>query len=242
MHKDNIFAEPLAEVEHFNFDARVAGVFDDMIERSVPGYRAIVSQTGMLTGRFAQPDTHCYDLGCSLGASTFAMRAALANTRCRLIAVDNSEAMLARMRERLAEQPIAQPEVEIVNADIATLALQPCSVAVLNFTLQFIARAHRADFIARLGTAMLPGGALVLSEKIRYEDPAQHELHIQMHEQFKRSNGYSELEISQKREALEEVMVPESLTTHRERLLNAGFRSVEVWFQYYNFMSLVALK
>ncbi len=242
MHRDTLFADPLDRVQHFSFDARVAGVFDDMIERSVPGYRAIVAQSGVLTGRFAQPGTRCYDLGCSLGASTFAMRAALAEADCRLIAVDNSSAMLERLHKRLKDSPASALEVEVVNADIATLALQNCSVAVLNFTLQFIAPELRGDFMQRLADNMVSGGALVLSEKIRFEDPSQQALHTQMHEQFKRSNGYSDLEISQKREALEEVMIPESLAIHRERLLTAGFSSVEVWFQYYNFMSLVALK
>lgn len=241
MSKDRLFAEPLQHIEQFSFDERVASVFDDMIERSVPGYRSIVTQTGALAGRFARADTHCYDLGCSLGASTFAMRAALGTLPCRLVAVDNSEAMLTRLRTRL-DASGAGPDVEVVNADIATLPLRPCSVAVLNFTLQFIPPSQREALAGRLGTAMVPGGALVLSEKIRFDDPAQQQLHTDMYEQFKRSNGYSELEISQKREALENVMVPETLATHRARLQRAGFASVEVWFQCYNFMSLVALK
>ncbi len=240
--KDRIFAEPLGHIEQFSFDERVAGVFDDMIERSVPGYRSIVAQTGILAGRFALPGTHCYDLGCSLGASTFAMRANLAKTACRLVAVDNSTAMLERMRERLRDDPVSVPAVEVRNADIASMPLEPCSVAVLNFTLQFVAPELRADFTVRLADAMVTGGALVLSEKIRFDDQAQQSLHVEMHEQFKRNNGYSELEISQKREALEDVMIPETLSTHRDRLHAAGFSSVEVWFQYYNFMSLVAIK
>lgn len=242
MSKDNIFAEPLQRVAQFSFDERVASVFDDMIERSVPGYRSIVAQTGALAARFARADTHCYDLGCSLGASTFAMRASLAQVACKLVAVDNSSAMLQRMQARLSALPATGPNVKLINADIATLSLQPCSVAVLNFTLQFVPPKLRDDFIRRLGDAMVPGGALVLSEKIRFDDPAQQQLHTEMYEQFKRSNGYSELEISQKREALENVMVPETLGAHRARLQAAGFNSIEVWFQCYNFLSLVALK
>lgn len=242
MPTDSIFAEPLSQPQRFAFDDNVAGVFDDMINRSVPGYQSIIAQSGLLTARFATPGSICYDLGCSLGATTFSMQAALQHSSCRIIAVDNSPAMLSRLQQKLQKITPATVPITLLDADIATLDLQPCSVAALNFTLQFVPPAARESFVARLASALQPGGALILSEKICFADPDQQRLHTQMYEQFKRDNGYSELEISQKRDALENVLIPETLEQHRKRLLGAGFQSVEVWFQCFNFLSMVAIR
>lgn len=247
---DRVFAEPLKAVERFAFNDDVASVFSDMIERSVPGYRSIVTQTGLLTARFAKSNSLCYDLGCSLGESAFAMRHQLArlpdapDSNIKVVAVDNSRAMLSRLQNIVTSQ---EPEsrsidLQLVEADITNLTFEPCSVAALNFTLQFIPLEKRQALIDDLAHQLLPGGALILSEKIRFDDDKQQKLHTEMYENFKRANGYSDLEISQKRDALEDVLLPETLTTHKARLLKAGFSSVEVWFQCFNFLSMVAIK
>jgi len=237
--KDRVFAKQQSNIEPFQFNSAVASVFDDMVERSVPGYRSIVLQTGLIAAKFATKDSACYDLGCSLGATTFAMRDALYNQRpgedISIIAVDNSEPMLTRMNEKLSALPNNVP-VHTVLADIAEIEFKTHSIAVLNFTLQFIPVSQRAPLLSSIAENMTPGGALVLSEK------QQQRLLTEMYENFKRANGYSELEISQKRDALENVLIPESLQTHKQRLLDSGFRSVEVWFQCFNFASLVAIR
>ena len=244
---DRVFAEPLACIERFAFNEDVASVFDDMIERSVPGYRSIVTQTGLLTARFAKPDSCCYDLGCSLGGSAFAMRHQLAKLDVAakkgisIVAVDSSSAMLAHLKQMQAVDE-ASIEIKLIEADITELDFKTCSVAVLNFTLQFIPLEQRQTLITALAAQLLPGGALILSEKISFDHAEQQKLHTEMYENFKRANGYSELEISQKRDALENVLLPETIETHRNRLLKAGFSSVEVWFQCFNFLSMVALK
>jgi tRNA (cmo5U34)-methyltransferase len=241
---DRLFAQPLAEVPDFVFNEDVVRVFPDMIKRSVPGYPTIVENIGVLAGQFAQPHTALYDLGASLGAATQALRRHVKSDGCRVIAVDNSPAMVERCREYLHAQDAMFQEllpVAVIEADILALELQPTSLVTLNFTLQFIPPPRRLELLARIRQALLPGGALILSEKLRFEDQAQHELLGELHIAFKRANGYSELEIAQKRSAIEKVMLPDSLEQHRERLLAAGFSQVVPWFQCLNFASLVAL-
>lgn len=158
--------------------------------------------------------------------------------------MDNSPAMVERCREYLHAQDAMFQEllpVEVIEADILALELQTASLVTLNFTLQFIPPAQRLELLTRVRQALLPGGALILSEKLRFEDAAEHELLTELHVAFKRANGYSELEIAQKRSAIEKVMLPDSLEQHRERLLAAGFSKVVPWFQCLNFASLVAL-
>ncbi|WP_212630083.1 carboxy-S-adenosyl-L-methionine synthase CmoA [Pseudomonas sp. KB-10] len=241
---DRLFAQPLAEVPDFVFNEDVVRVFPDMIKRSVPGYPTIVENIGVLAGQFAQPHTILYDLGASLGAVTQALRRHVKVDGCQVIAVDNSPAMVARCSEYLHAQDAMFQEllpVEVIEADILALDLQPASLVTLNFTLQFIPPEQRLELLTRIRQALLPGGALILSEKLRFEDAAEHELLTELHVAFKRANGYSELEIAQKRSAIEKVMLPDSLEQHRERLLAAGFSKVLPWFQCLNFASLVAL-
>lgn len=240
--KDSIYSTPLDKVSHFQFDEAVARVFPDMIRRSVPGYSQLIPMIGLVTEHHAQDGTVCYDLGCSLGASTLAMRHGLKAKDCRLIAVDNSESMIERCRHYVELDNETTP-VELVCADILDIDFAPCSVVTLNFTLQFIAPELREALLAKIYQALTPGGVLILSEKIALatnEDEA-HPLE-QLHWLFKKANGYSELEISQKRSALENVLVPDSLDTHFQRLRQAGFRQSHQWFQCFNFVSLLAVK
>ncbi|WP_174236832.1 carboxy-S-adenosyl-L-methionine synthase CmoA [Stutzerimonas nosocomialis] len=241
---DHLFAKPLPHVPDFVFNEDVVRVFPDMIKRSVPGYPTIVENIGVLAAQFAQPDSCLYDLGCSLGAVTQALRRHVKADNCRVIAVDNSAAMTTRCNEYLHAQDSMFQEllpVSVIEADILTLAFEPASLVALNFTLQFIPPEQRPALLARIRQALLPGGALILSEKLRFEDEQEHALLTDLHIAFKRANGYSELEIAQKRSAIENVMKPDSLETHRQRLLDAGFSKVVPWFQCLNFASLIAL-
>ncbi|PSJ46051.1 carboxy-S-adenosyl-L-methionine synthase CmoA [Zobellella endophytica] len=239
--KDHIFAAPIAELGDFCFDQKVADVFPDMIKRSVPGYSNIISAIGMITARFARPHSRLYDLGCSLGAATQEMRRNLSQPGCSIIAVDNSAAMLERARGHLASFR-SDTRVDLIEADICDIAIENASVVVLNFTLQFIAPERREALLTRIYHGLNPGGVLVLSEKFKSADDTVNELLIDLHHDFKRANGYSELEISQKRNALENVLRPDTPEQHRERLARAGFRHVDLWFQCFNFGSMVAIK
>jgi tRNA (cmo5U34)-methyltransferase len=225
----------------FVFDDKVASVFADMINRSVPGYATIITQIGTLAERYAQADSLCYDLGCSLGAATLALRHHIQAPGCRIVAVDNSAAMIARCESVLADDSATVP-VELRCADILEVAIENASVVVLNFTLQFVPLAQRATLIANIYAGLRPGGMLILSEKIHFADAVLNELFIDLHHRFKEQNGYSLTEISRKRAAIENVLVPETLRVHEERILNAGFSSFAVWFQCFNFASMVAVK
>ena len=238
---DSIYAKPQQAVDGFVFDEAVSAVFDDMIQRSVPGYRTIISSIGMLAAQYSQPNTACYDLGCSLGAATLAMRHSITDDSCEIIALDNSPAMIDSCQQRINETP-SPIAVDLQCADILQTRFKPCSVVVLNFTLQFIAPEERLDLIQRIYESLAVGGILILSEKIVFQHDEFDELFINMHHQYKKANGYSDLEISQKRTALENVLRPESLSAHKERLLGVGFKACDVWFQCFNFASMVAIK
>ena len=239
--RDNIYANTLDEPGMFAFDDSVASVFPDMIKRSVPGYTTIIAMTGLLAGRYAPAGSNLYDLGCSLGASTLAMRQHVHHQDCNIIGIDNSPAMLQRCRN-IIETDTHELPVSLICSDIQDAPIENASVVVLNFTLQFIAREQRDAVIQTIFDGLRPGGIMVLSEKVTFEDPHLDQLNIDLHHQFKSANGYSELEIARKRTALENVLRPETLKQHKQRIFQAGFSSCDVWFQCFNFASLIALK
>ncbi|MFK8050782.1 MAG: carboxy-S-adenosyl-L-methionine synthase CmoA [Halioglobus sp.] len=239
--QDTIYAAPLNQPGLFAFDKNVAKVFPDMIQRSVPGYATIIAMTGLMAGRYAQAGSNIYDLGCSLGASTLAMRHNIRQRDCNIIGVDNSPAMLERCQRILDADPNDIPTT-LNCANLQDTQIEDASVVVLNFTLQFIKREQRDKVIQHIYNGLRPGGIMVLSEKVTFEDTHLDELNIDLHHEFKRANGYSELEIAQKRDAIEHVLLPETLKQHKQRISEAGFGSCDVWFQCFNFASLVALK
>lgn len=242
---DTIYAVERDSIARFCFDDKVVRVFPDMLRRSIPGYATIIDMIGVLAARFARPNTVLYDLGCSLGAASFAMASMVNKPDCRILAVDNSAAMINQARLLLAQRPqnTQSPAVEFVLRSLEELRWQvPASMVVLNFTLQFVSMVEREALLAKAAQALIPGGILVLSEKICFEDAHEEALQQSLYYAFKRNNGYSETEISQKREALETVLVPETIATHRERLLKVGFREVHVWYHCFNFCSMLAIR
>lgn len=239
MNRDRIYHQPLDRIADFSFDEKVVAVFPDMIQRSVPGYSTIIAMTGILAARYAQPDTRIYDLGCSLGASLFSIQENLPpGKNISLVGVDNSPAMVERCRSIAP----GLPHIHLLCQDIENTVIENASVVVMNFSLQFIPIEKRESILQSIARGLCPGGILVLSEKIRFEDEHLDQLNIDLHHAFKKANGYSDLEISQKRNALEKVLLPETLRTHQQRIRDAGFKRCDTWFQCFNFASLVAIK
>jgi tRNA (cmo5U34)-methyltransferase len=236
--RDSLYADA-GPPGDFIFDDAVARVFPDMINRSVPGYAAIVQMIELLAGRYAQPGTTLYDLGCSLGASTLVLARGGRAAECRVVGVDNAPAMISRAAELLAGEAVA---IDWRCADVRETVIEDASIVVMNFTLQFLPIGDRLTLLRRIRQGLRPGGILVLSEKTAGPDPESDAFLTELHHDFKRRNGYSDLEISRKRAALEKVLLPESLACHRARLADAGFVRVEPWFQCFNFVSLVGFR
>ena len=239
--KDNIYSQYRERVADFVFDDKVAAVFDDMIRRSVPGYGTVIAMTKVFAEHYAQPDSVCYDLGCSLGASTLAMRKGIVQPECRIVAVDNSESTVEKCGEIMDSDDSDVP-VEVKQADIRDVPIENASVVVMNFTLQFLSPDQRDTMIQKIYDGLRPGGVLLLSEKIAFEDADKDAFETDMHHEFKKLMGYSDLEVAQKRKALENVLIRDTLQTHKARLSDAGFTKTHLWFQCFNFMSLAAFK
>lgn len=240
MKKDKVYAEPLDHIDGFRFDAGVADVFENMINRSVPGYPLILDLIGVLTEKFAIANTNCYDLGCSLGAATLKIRQHLPQS-CRLLGVDTSPDMVERCRANMGRDH-SQAEVEIVEQAIQETKIENASIVVINFTLQFIPDDERQAILDTIAHGMVKGGILILSEKICFDDERQQNSMTELHHEFKKYQGYSDLEIAQKRASLENVLVPNTAGQHLERLNRAGFSDAQMYLRCLNFASFIAKK
>lgn len=261
MNRDQVFRDPHNQIVDFAFDANVVRVFPDMIRRSVPGYEVVVPMSGLLVARELQKCTsrRIYDLGCSLGATTLAVLRALdgvtgagedsagaandaahgsehgtAHGSANIVAVDNSAPMIEQARSLVTD-----PRVSFVTADVIELEFEPCAGVLLNYLLQFISPELRLQLLSRIRAQLDPRGLLVVSEKIRFADPADQAYHDAAHRDFKLANGYSELEVSQKRNALEKVMIVDTEEQHLERFAAAGFSFAQKWFQCLNWASFL---
>lgn len=240
MHKDKVYARPIKQIEAFRFDAKVADVFENMINRSVPGYALVLDLIGVITERYALENTNCYDLGCSLGASTLKIRQHLPQS-CHLIGVDNSNAMVERCRANMTRDH-SRATYEILAQKLQDTPIKNASIVVINFTLQFIPNNERLEVIESIARGMVEGGALILSEKIGFDDQAEHDAMTELHHAFKKSQGYSDLEVAQKRAALENVLMTNTQREHIERLQAAGFKRVQLFVRTFNFASFLAIR
>lgn len=240
MKQDKIFSKT-QQVVDFAFDDSVADVFPDMIRRSVPGYETIISLLGVLANQYAQDNTRIYDLGCSLGAATLSIHQQTRTLDLEHICIDNSEAMVKRCESRL-DRLMPEAKLQLLCEDIEKSDIKNTSVVVVNFTLQFLTPETRLALLKKIYDGLLPNGVLVLSEKLVFDDSTENQHQIDWHHNFKRANGYSDLEISQKRAAIENIMIPDTFEQHQQRLQEAGFDESYQWFQSFNFVSMVAIK
>ncbi len=238
---DNLYAKSRQVVEQFQFDDKVATVFSDMIKRSVPGYPLMLDALGVIAEKYIQDNSLIYDLGCSLGASTLAIRQNIQAENCRIIAIDNAQAMIERCQQVIYKDQ-SPSSVEVVKNNIQTLRFEPSDFICMNLTLQFIPQAEREALINRMASALNPNGILFLSEKIAFDNDDEQNTLTHLHHQFKHHQGYTHLEIAQKRQAIENILIPDTLAAHKTRLIKAGFKQVIVAFQCFNFCSLIAFK
>ena len=238
--RDRIYLDHEAESGTFQFSESVVRVFPDMIERSVPGYRQLLELTPLMVRKAALANTRVYDLGCSLGAATLAARRAIQSPGVSIIAIDQSPQMVARCRQIIAEDNSFVP-VEVIEGDACELPIERASVVLMYFTLQFIAPEKRLPLMRKIAEGLVPGGVLLLAEKLAFEASEQSWLDDHHHD-FKRAQGYSDLEIARKRQALENVLIADTRQAQHRRLLEAGFDQVIEWFQCLNFCCFAALK
>jgi len=238
--EDVVFREVQA-VADFNFGEKVASVFDDMLGRSVPFYQEIQRMIAEMAADFAIDGTNLYDLGCSTGNTLLNLDASVAKG-VKFIGIDYSEAMLRHCRQKLAERGL-QHDHELICADLNHgVCIQNASMVLMVLTLQFVRPLYRDTLIEAILRGLNENGCLILVEKVLGEDSVFNRLFIKYYYDLKKRHGYTEMEIAKKREALENVLVPYKLLENREMLLRAGFRYVDVFFKWYNFCGIIAVK
>ncbi|WP_240194654.1 carboxy-S-adenosyl-L-methionine synthase CmoA [Desulfopila inferna] len=238
--KDTLFQVDSVQ-EDFIFSERVVEVFDDMLDRSIPFYHEVIQATANLLQRLLRDDDRIVDLGCATGTTLLEFCRLIANDSIRYLGVDNSPAMLDKGRLK-AELYSKKKKIEFLDQDIMNISLPDTGVFILNYTLQFIRPVLRQEFLQRVFDNLRPGGVLILGEKTIRHDPLLNRIFIDLYHQYKRQKGYSELEIAKKREALENVLIPFSIEENKTILKKVGFQSIESYFQWFNFVSFVAIK
>lgn len=240
--RDTLYQNRNGDPGSFRFDEEVASVFDDMLPRSVPGYRHVIEMTALLLARFLRPGELVYDLGCSTGTTVLGLATLLDQLEPRFIGVDSAPAMVAKARRKTAAAGISEERASFQEGDITTIPLDSAGGIVVHYTMQFIAPENRPAFLARLHDALRPGGVLVVSEKVTSRDPFVAGIFTDLHVDFKRRQGYSDLEIARKRDALETVLVPLSIGENLQLLREAGFSHAATFCQWFSFASFFAVR
>lgn len=236
--RDNLFNSH-NDIANFRFDESVVEVFDDMVKRSVPGYDSMIQMVGLVARMYGKDNTNYYDLGSSTGAITLAISLNNNHKNNKFIAIDNSPDMVKKCQKNLSKKI---DNLEVICEDINEITIQNASIVVLNLTLQFVDVSKRAPLLKKIYDGLNPGGVLIISEKIHFDDNENQKQITQLHLDFKRANGYSELEIANKRQAIENVLISENKKTHIDRLKQCGFKEASCYFQCLNFASFLSVK
>jgi tRNA (cmo5U34)-methyltransferase len=240
--KDNIFRQE-GRVEDFKFNEEVVNVFDDMVVRSVPFYEELQRMLGEIAKGYCKPNTRIYDFGCSTGTTLMSLMHEVDDASVSFVGIDNSKFMLEKAKANVQKYK-KKSEVSFIEADLnkVDMPIEDASVVIMNWTLQFVRPIYRAALLKHIYDGMAPGGVLLICEKILLDDSNLNRLYIDLYYAFKRRNGYSELEIAQKREALENILMPCTVKENVELLKGAGFGYVDTFFRWYNWAGIISLK
>ncbi|WP_025763745.1 carboxy-S-adenosyl-L-methionine synthase CmoA [Dyadobacter tibetensis] len=238
---DKVFDSEIQQVSDFKFESKVVNVFDDMVNRSVPFYDEIQRMITELAASHARPNSRVYDLGCSTGTSLIALDP-LVDPTVEFVGIDDSAEMIQRSELKFDQAGITRPH-ELVVGDINNDSkIENASVVIMSLTLQFVRPTHRSKIVEQIFKGLNPGGCFILIEKVLTDHSLFNRDFIKYYYNYKRRNGYSEMEISQKREALENVLIPYTVAENTQMLHDAGFDGCEMFFKWYNFSGLIAFK
>lgn len=241
MKTDQVFKVPMEKSTDFKFDAQVADVFNDMVGRSVPFYLEMQRMMSEIIPDYVRPNTSIYDLGCSTGTTLLSLDQRL-DQSVRFVGVDSSAEMIENSHINFRNNGLTRP-YDLIAADLyKPFEIKNASVVILCLTLQFIRPLHRQKMLESIYQQMNDGACLILIEKILAEDANMNRQFINYYYDLKRRNNYDEMEISQKREALENVLIPYKLSENLQMLAEAGFSKTEVFFKWYNFAGIIAIK
>jgi tRNA (cmo5U34)-methyltransferase len=236
--RDNLFNKQ-SDIADFQFDQDVVKVFDDMVRRSVPGYDSMIQMIGLIARMYGQDNTNYYDLGSSTGAITLSIALNNKSKNNQFFAIDNSKEMVEQCEKNLHNKV---DNLQAICDDINQVKINSASIVVLNLTLQFIDVNLRSNLIKKIYDGLEPGGILIISEKIHFDDAVTQNQITKLHMDFKKENGYSELEIANKRQAIENVLITETKEQHLNRLRDCGFVETSCFFQCLNFVSFLSVK
>jgi len=241
MPQDKIFRMKKDLISDFDFGEKTAEIFDDMLSRSVPFYTEIQRMTAEMAGYFSEENTNLYDLGCSTG-ETFIYLDENIPTDVKFIGVDSSEAMLEKAKKKIESANISH-KFELIHSDLNQgVMIENASVVIMTLTLQFIRPLFREKLIRSIAEGINEGGIFILVEKVLSANSLINRLFIKLYYDFKKRSGYNELEITQKREALENVLIPYRYDENMKLLLDNGFKDCDCFFKWYNFYGMIAVK
>lgn len=233
---DKVFEKSI--IKQFEFDEEVASVFDDMLNRSVPFYKDMQRLSINFACNFLEENDKVYDLGCST-ASTLIELSKHCEHNLELIGIDNSMAMLNRASKKAKAFGV---DIELINKDLHDVSYKNAKLIFSNYTLQFIRPLQREKLVKKVFDSLEDEGIFIFSEKVISSNSKLNKQSIDEYYEFKKTQGYSEFEISQKREALENVLIPYTEDENKKMILDAGFSHCETLFKWVNFATFIAIK
>lgn len=243
MKSDQVFDSGEARAADFKFNEQVADVFDDMVSRSVPYYEEQQRMIREISKAFWLPGTCIYDLGCATGTTAVSLSRELPGAS--IVGYDNSWPMIHRANQKVEEAGLEE-RISLrygdLNGNLEELPIENATVATLCWTLQFVRPLRRDNLIRHIYESLADNGALVVTEKVLFNGSPTNRFFIDFYYDYKRRHGYSELEIANKREALENVMVPYRMDENLELFRRSGFEIVETFFQWYNLAGFLCVK
>ena len=231
--------EAISAVEGgWEFTSEVAESFDTHVRKSIPLYDEVQQMTVDMSEWFVKDNSVVYDIGSSTGETIYHLMKKHRNKKnVRFIGIDKS-----RMMVKQAQRKVAAANIKFLHQDIMQTAFKESDLCISLFTMQFLTISERIQILQKMYECLNMGGAFIMAEKIQAEEGRFNDLWMELYWDFKKKQGLTDDQILHKARSLRGVLIPMTLTENIKLLKMAGFTNIDVFFKWYNFAGLLAIK
>ena len=213
--------------------------FDTHIDQSVRGYSNLWTDVLKFSEYFVEDGTCVVDIGCSTGKLLKSMKEQNDKfaPKCLYKGIEIEEDFFPKL---IDEDNLKFWKGDVRGFEWVTGAVN-CSLVTSIFSLQFMPKTNRQQIIDRIYEALVKGGAFIFSEKIFSTDSQLQEMMQFCYYDYKRQ-FYSAEELLDKEVNLRHMMKPLTYQELIEMVQQAGFESVQPFWQNFNFVGIIAIK
>ncbi len=242
MKSKNFFGKGISSIEgtDWKFNRNVSNNFDKHVRQSIPMYDEIQKYICSLSEWFLKDGSNIYDLGCSTGETAKNLFKKFPNKKINYTGFDLSKEMIKIAVKKNIKN---KKKVKFKIGDINKINYKKNTDLFLSvLTFPFLNSQNRLGLYKKIYKSLKHGGSLIFVDKIRSSNSNFEDIFNQIYFDFKIANKLNHAQVLNKSKSIRSSMQLFELAEIDNFLTKSGFKKREVFFRWYNFIGIIAIK